>query len=114
MKNNLSRRQFFKKAVKATLPILGATALFNVSLGLMAQEQTQQGGCNTSCSANCSYQCVNTCRTMCGNNCGGTCRMLCHSDGCTHTCAASCMNTCRSSAKMRADSILKDTTILKR
>ncbi len=116
--NNLqSRRQFFKKAAKGILPILGAIALFNVPFGLMAQEQTKHGGCKTSCSANCSYhcsyhcsyQCVVTCSTMCGNNCGGGCKMTCK-----YVCAKSCIETCMSGAKMRTDSISNDTTILKK
>lgn len=112
-----SRRQFFKKAVKGTLPILGALALLNVPFGLMAQEQTKKGGCNSSCSANCSYQCVVTCRTMCAYDCGGSCRGSCKIScmyTCKGPCGSSCGGTCMAGAKMRTDSISKDTTILKR
>ena len=109
-----SHRQFFKKAAKSVLPILGAIVLSNMPSVLIAQEQTKQGGCKASCSNNCSHMCRVTCKTMCGNYCGGSCRMTCFRDGCTQTCAASCITTCMYSAKMTTDSIQNDTTIIKR
>lgn len=104
-----SRRQFFKKAAKNVLPLLGTIALFNVPLGLIAQEQTKQGGCNASCSNNCYHNCRTTCRTMCGNNCRGSCQIYC-----MYSCGNACDGTCAGSSMMRTDSISKDTITIKK
>ena len=72
-----SRREFFKKAAKGALPILGAIVLAGNPLLSKAAESPM--GCS---SDGCSY----TCNTSCARACRGTCNAL-------------CMNSCYKSSK---------------
>ena len=74
-----SRREFFKKAAKSALPILGAIALAGTPAILNAAEAPM--GCNYGCNGSC-MGCRGTCQGCRG--CGGTCRQSC-SSGCAHT-----------------------------
>lgn len=79
-----SRRQFFKKAAKATLPILGATILAASPLKIFASESNPTG-----CSGACSWSCQNTCRGTC-QGCRGC------SGACSYSCTTTCHGGCRS------------------
>ncbi|MDE7401797.1 MAG: Cys-Xaa-Xaa-Xaa repeat radical SAM target protein [Muribaculaceae bacterium] len=79
-----SRREFFKKAAKGALPILGAIALANMPLIAKASE-SGYCTCSGNCSGSCSGSCVSTCRATCGNSCKGTCSYTCD-----HGCSGSC------------------------
>ncbi len=82
-----SRRAFFKKVAKTTLPILGAIALTSVPLVSNAAPQYNCGySCSMSCKGGCegcSGTCRGGCQYACGGNCSGrcsgTCRSLCSS-----------------------------------
>lgn len=76
-----SRRQFFKKAAKATLPILGAVVLANMPMIAQASNGSSTGceactglctGCTgcTSCSGLCEGECLGC--TGCSLNCYGS------------------------------------------
>ncbi len=71
-----SRRDFFKKAAKATLPILGAVVLANVPAISQAAEEAPMG---------CNYLCANTCYTACKGGCSNNCKSACHYN-CTNNC----------------------------
>lgn len=98
-----SRREFFKKAAKGALPILGAIALANAPVIAKAAEETPMG-CEWGCSGSCRYSCENTCRStcentcnaLCDNSCKGYCRDSCQT-GCQNTCKGYCQYSCRSS-----------------
>ncbi|MCI6250429.1 MAG: Cys-Xaa-Xaa-Xaa repeat radical SAM target protein [Alloprevotella sp.] len=77
-----SRREFFKKAAKGALPILGAMVLANAPLLTNASEIE---GCDWGCSGSCWSSCQSTCRGYCSSGCTGAC-----SGGCKGTCANSC------------------------
>jgi len=80
-----SRREFFKKAAKKALPIVGAIVLASVPI---EKADAQWGsGCN-SCSGGC-MGCSGGCTGDCGSSCGRGC-----SGGCTGTCQNSCSGTC--------------------
>ena len=79
-----SRRQFFKKAAKGALPILGAIVLANTPI--LAKASNASTGCS---SDGCSY----TCRTSCARECRGTCNAVCR-DSCYNDCRGGCKNTC--------------------
>lgn len=82
-----SRRQFFKKAVKGTLPILGAIALANMPMIANASGNGMASGRCTACQgANCGI----TCTAICAGNCSG---------GCLETCMGSCKNGCHKYGK---------------
>lgn len=81
-----NRRQFFKKAAKATLPILGAIVLSNVPLVANASE-SENGYCG--CSGNCSGSCQSGCKTTCYTDCYSSCKT-----GCNYTCKGSCAGSC--------------------
>ncbi len=92
-----SRRQFFKGAAKAALPILAAVALAgaptiakaaDVNMGCETCLGTCSGSCKTSCSGTCSCGC-----SGCRNTCSGTCSCGC--SGCRNTCSGSCSCTSR-------------------
>lgn len=63
-----SRREFFKKAAKGALPILGAVLLANVPVISQAAEADPMG-CNTTCYRGCASICTGTCMTTCNTSC---------------------------------------------
>lgn len=76
-----SRREFFKKAAKGTLPILGVS-LFGLSiLNSCDKDEPSNGG--SGCKGNCSGNCDSSCSGSCSSSCSGNC------DGCTGGCDAS-------------------------
>ncbi len=77
-----SRREFFKKAAKGALPILGAIALSNIPMLGKAEEML---GCNFGCSGGCSGGCSRSCSFGCSGSCSGSC-----SGGCKGGCGRSC------------------------
>ena len=50
-----SRREFFKKAAKRTLPIIGAAII--ASNPMVANAMDEMGGSESGCSTNCSVRC---------------------------------------------------------
>lgn len=84
-----SRREFFKKAAKGVLSILGAIVLANAPAVIKAAEKTPM---------NCNYACSVGCGSGCSGRCDGTCTDAC-SRGCRNYCNAGCDNTCRSTCQ---------------
>lgn len=62
-----SRREFFKKAAKGALPILGLIAMANVP-GIA--NAMNEGGCTCA-------SCVGGCGTACFQNCAANCHIGC-------------------------------------
>lgn len=73
-----SRREFFKKAAKGALPILGAIVLANAPAIVKAAEATPSG-CHYGCSAVCS---TSACQGTCSGSCRFTCSGGCKNYGC--------------------------------
>lgn len=78
-----SRREFFKKAAKAALPVVGAAILSSVPF--MKTEAAPSGcynygcmgGCDGTCSGGCmgcSGKCTGGCKGWCGGDCYAICR----------------------------------------
>ena len=65
-----SRREFFKKAAKGALPILGAIIL--ASNPVLAKAGETAMGCKYGCSTGCYTACSGSCK----NGCDGTAKML--------------------------------------
>ena len=94
-----SRRDFFKKAAKGVLPILGAVVLSGAPQILKAAEE--QMGCRYGCAGSCYYNCYQSCQgncrtgcyTMCTGGCDGSCKGTC-SQSCMGSCLNSCMGYC--------------------
>ena len=63
-----SRREFFKKAAKGALPILGLVALANVP-GVLNAASDAPMGCNNTCYRGCASICTGTCQTTCNASC---------------------------------------------
>lgn len=86
-KNNelQSRRQFFKKAAKGALPILGAIALTQMPFLSQAHESQNEMGCDYSCFAMCADNCSGGCKGECTTACSRGCANYCNG-GCTTTC----------------------------
>ena len=76
-----SRREFFKKAAKGALPILGAIVLAGAPAIVKAAEKAPMG-CNVGCMGSCSGSCRGTCTGNCYQKCSGSCRGTCQT-GCT-------------------------------
>ena len=74
-----SRREFFKKAAKGALPILGAIVLAGAPQLSKAAEAM---GCT-----------IDACTATCIGACKGTCR------GCAHSCSGTCMSGCSGRSK---------------
>ena len=85
-----SRRDFFKKAAKAALPVIGAIVLAGAPSIVKAAEKAPMGcelSCSARCAGNCHGQCVTTCRGRCDTTCSGNC-----DGGCKFTCSGGCKN----------------------
>ena len=81
-----SRREFFKKAAKATLPVLGAVVLSNIPFTETKADYVNRftGEC-TGCSGSCQRSCSGSCQGNCQGDCQGNCK-----GGCYGTCKGSC------------------------
>lgn len=94
-----SRRDFFRNASKAVLPVLGAVVLLNFP------NQTISA---SDCSGNsCTAQCKNSCEAYCAVSCKDGCKIYCK--GC---CANSCDSLCYAQSQGTTtvnNSILTDT-----
>ncbi len=78
-----SRRDFFRNAAKAALPILGAIALSSPLISQAAETAMGCGSCRggcTSCVAGCLDNCARSC-TQCSNGCARGCHANCYT-GC--------------------------------
>ena len=96
-----SRREFFKKAAKGALPILGAIVLANAPAVLNAAEKDPMGcnyacsvGCGSACSGRCDGSCTDSCARGCSNYCNGGCNTTCRL-----TCQGYCHRSCTSVAR---------------
>ena len=86
-KNLRSRRDFFKKAAKSVLPLLGVAALVSAPKVAKAAETPQM----------CQWDCTFTCRGGC-QGCTGACTGGCYG-GCNTTCTGSCRGLCLSGCR---------------
>lgn len=72
-----SRREFFKKAAKSALPILGAIVMASTPGMLNAAESSPMGcssdGCSYTCNTSCARACRGTCNSLCMNSCYKSC-----------------------------------------
>lgn len=86
-KEVLSRREFFKKAAKGALPILGAILMASMPSIANAEEKEATGcmGCANTCMASCKGSCNGGCKTGCLYECKG---------GCKSSCRGTCKNSC--------------------
>ncbi|MBQ9467260.1 MAG: Cys-Xaa-Xaa-Xaa repeat radical SAM target protein [Muribaculaceae bacterium] len=74
-----SRRQFFKRAAKGVLPILGAVVLSSMPLISNATESCNcYGTCYGTCYGGCQGSCGTTCSGKCIGSCSGTCQTSCY------------------------------------
>lgn len=89
-----SRRDFFKKAAKAALPVIGAITLSGLP-GLIKAAETNDApsNCQLVCSYGCSGSCSGGCQGSCGDMCSYGCTQSCYS-GCLQSCTGGCNNTC--------------------
>ena len=71
-----SRREFFKKAAKAALPVVGAVVLSSLP-NIMQAAETGCTTCTGSCLNTCTYSCSKTCQTTCRHGCQTGCKMGC-------------------------------------
>lgn len=73
-----NRREFFKKAAKGALPILGAIVFANAPAIMNATEGDPMG-CHYGCTHVCSSS---ACQGTCSGGCRFTCSGTCHNYGC--------------------------------
>ena len=93
-----SRREFFKKAAKGALPILGAVILASspiISKAVENEPMECSWGCYNGCSGSCGRSCSYGCSSSCSGSCSGGCKGGC-SRSCSYTCSGSCSGSCRS------------------
>ena len=88
-----SRREFFKQAAKAALPIIGAAIV--VSVPFVKSEAATD--CVGMCANSCQITCSGTCDITCKGDCKGTCETGCY-NGCRNTCHGTCSGGCATSA----------------
>ena len=109
-----SRREFFKKAAKAALPVVGIIAFPYLSqaqapLEYLPNPNIKGDGCSDCtgyCSGGCKDSCLGACKGNCKGDCTGSskgssnnsstgCVSGCYG-GCSGGCTGSCYRTCRS------------------
>lgn len=89
-----SRREFFKKAAKAALPVVGAVVLSALPLQQAQATGCGWGDCTGNCYGGCDGTCgKNACTGGCQGNCAGGCSSSCYGS-CSNTCNTRCVNTC--------------------
>ena len=88
-----NRREFFKKAAKGALPILGAILLANVPGVMRSHEGKTPNDCNYNCGYSCSYQCTTSCKGSCNASCVTGCKYTCKL-GCNDYCSNGCFGYC--------------------
>ncbi len=114
-----SRREFFKKAAKAALPVVGAIVVSNPLFAQIggtsnfhvvpnpAHSGANCRECTGECSGSCQGYCLDTCKGTCENTCSGSCdgsnsagnpNTSC-GYGCSSSCAGSCHGTCYRTCK---------------
>lgn len=89
-----TRREFFKKAAKTVLPILGSIMLASAPTIVKAKESAPQW-CRYGCAGFCAGQCYASCMGGCYGSCVGCvgfCKVQCI--GCTGSCQGTCINSC--------------------
>lgn len=69
-----SRREFFKKAAKAALPVVGAVVLASMPSDIFATNTTECNGCSGTCTGSCVGSCTGSCIGGCSGSCSGSCR----------------------------------------
>ena len=84
-----SRREFFKKAAKVALPVVGAAILSSVPF-IKAEAAT---GCEFGCTTSCSGGCYQGCQGSCYGECKSGCKQGCY-HGCRNTCDGTCSGGC--------------------
>ena len=92
-----TRRDFFRNAAKAALPILGAVVLTGVPTIVKASEKTSLG-CNWACEGACTGNCYGSCTMSC-SGCYGSCTGTC-SGTCSGSCQGNCSYYCSYSSRM--------------
>ena len=68
-----SRREFFKKAAKAALPVVGAVVMASMPNVMQAAETGCDNLCSYCCTSSCKNGCYQGCYMGCRNTCQGTC-----------------------------------------
>ena len=84
-----SRREFFKKAAKAALPVVGAVVLSSLPIRVDAHSSSS---CEKQCAGSCGAAC-----TSCWTGCTG-CKAACEKN-CDWTCRGGCKDSCGYMAK---------------
>lgn len=100
-----SRREFFKKAAKRTLPFLGAV-VFGPAISLTTMTSCGCDGCEATCMDECESACTGYCYTSCSGSssssggcseCSSACYSSCEysstSSGCSD-CSSNCSSNC--------------------
>lgn len=85
-----TRREFFKRAAKGALPVLGILFLSNLPFPQIKASTT---GCDYGCKWGCDSSCYGDCISQC-SGCKGTC-----SGDCYHRCYMSCQGSCYETCK---------------
>ena len=106
-----TRREFFKKASKKTLPFLGAVVL-GPAISLTTLTSCGCDGCEAACMDNCEGGCVGSCQgsatsstcSDCSSSCSGSSTNAPCSN-CANSCSGTCNNTCTNSAAVSQDEI---------
>ena len=93
---DISRREFFKVAIKKAIPFLGLVVLAPALLEACSKDDDPQG-CNNSCMGTAQSGCGSTCSKGCTGSSQGGCGCSCKS-GCKESCSSGCDDTAKSSS----------------
>ncbi len=69
-----SRREFFKKAAKAALPVVGAVVLASLPI---VKSEAATGCYNSGCVGGCEGGCNDSCYGSCKGTCNASCQLGC-------------------------------------
>ena len=69
-----SRREFFKSAAKAALPVIGAVVLANAPAFNAVAAESSVCPCSGTCKGSCHYSCDTGCQSTCIGGCKTNCK----------------------------------------
>ena len=108
-RNLYSRREFFKKATKGILPIIGGLTILSNPFVAKATTSTYCNGCLSTCMGTCRFTCLGQCARGCDFSCVNNCYSC--TGSCRGSCSAECVNVCNGSCSYGCHSTCHSTCV---
>lgn len=94
----ISRRDFFRRGVKSSIPIIAIAIIGNFALQSCDALAPNCSNCANGCDDTCHNSCKG-CKGTCKGRCGGDCFAICNGE-CINSCKGGCRYSCLNSASI--------------